>query len=404
MKSQPAYDRVWATYNDLLQTVGARHIPLEVHERVLRACTPSTADLRVSTALRLRSRVAPTGATPLEARLRTVIDSMESPTLEDYHVLLGHYAAVGNHAGAVQLYKELTQKGFEPESKTYGLILQATAHRLTLPCLPSHRPKYVQQTTAICRDVLSEMWGRGVDVTPANLDLAMRILKESTDEAAFAHFMRIGYGIDLDYPDHSPVDVLERQSGISTNAEVVEKNVSEPQPFSTAALNTTIDTLGRFGNVSKLIQTFEVLTKPLPAEANQHFSHTFDEEDDDFGISNPASTTIYQGPHAKPNTTTYNLLIKHISRAGHSALARHYLQEAMYMDRVTDRANRSNMRLLPEPVPAPHFAVNKGTILPVFGLANREKDIPLLRWVSWVARQTLRRKENDLTWYSSLEV
>ncbi|KZP24655.1 hypothetical protein FIBSPDRAFT_821982 [Athelia psychrophila] len=405
--SKPACDRVWGTYMDLLQTVGARHIPLEVHKRVLRACTPSTEELRVSTALRLRSTTAPLTSTQWGGRLETVINGIEAagqkPTLEDYHVLLAHFAAVGDHTGAVQLYKGLMEKGFEPEPKTYGLILQATAHRLTLPCTPAQQPKYVRQATAVCRDVLTEMWGRGITVSSVNLDLAMRILKESADGEAFAQFMRVGYGIDLDYPDRSPVEVLERQAVIPEAAEaVVEKSVSEPQPFSTAALNTTIDTLGRLGNVSKLVQTFEVLTKPLPLEANQHFSHTFDEEDDDFGIANPASTPVYQAPHAKPNTTTYNLLIKHIARAGHGALARHYLQEAMVLDRVTDTANRAKMRLLPEPVPAPHFAVNKGTILPVFGLANRDKDITLMRWVSWVTRHTLRRKEHDLAFYTSI--
>ncbi|KAF7981578.1 hypothetical protein HWV62_32614 [Athelia sp. TMB] len=407
-RSKPSYNRVWSTYMDLLHTVGARHIPLDVHERVLRACTPSTEQLRVSTAHRIRLRAESKNSQQLESRLHTVINSIETagktPTLEDYHVILAHHAAVGNHAGAVQLYRELVEKkGFEPQPKTYGLILQAAAHRLTLPCAPAQKPKYVQQTTAVCRDVLTEMWGRDVPVSPVNLDLAMRILKESTEEEAFTQFMRIGYGIDLDYPDRSPVEVLERQSILSIHPDqVVEKSVTEPQPFSTAALNTAIDTLGRFGNVSKLIQTFEVLTKPLPVQASRHFSHEFDEEDDDFGIANPASTPVYRAPHAEPNTTTYNLLIKHISRAGHAALARHYLQEAMYVDRVVDRAMRSNMRLLPGGIPAPHNAVNKGTIISVFGLANREKDMQLMRWVGWVARQTLRRKQNDLAWYSAV--
>lgn len=404
---KPSHERVWGIYMDLLHTVGARHIPLETHGRVLRCCTPSTEELRVSTALRLRARRDASGPKLLEDRLDTVIRNIEAaghtPVLEDYHVILAHFAAVGQHEGAVQVYKELVERKFEPQPKTYGLILQAVAHRLTLPCAPSQKPRYVRQATAVCRDILTEMWGRGVSVSSANLDLAMRILKESVDEEAFAHFMRVGYAIDLDYPDRSPVQVLERQAALAADADgVTVRGVSEPQPFSTAALNTTIEILGRFGNISKLVQTFEVLTQPLPLQANQHFSHAFDEEDDDFGIANPASTPAYRAPHAAPNTTTYNLLIKHISRAGHASLARHYLQEAFRRDRVADRANRSNMWCLSEGVPAPHFAINKGTILPVFGLANREKDIVLMRWVSWVARQTLRRKETDIAYYSGI--
>jgi hypothetical protein len=228
----------------------------------------------------------------------------------------------------------------------------------------------------------------------------MRILKETSDEEGFAHLMRVGYGVDLDYPDRAPVEALMVQENIA--ADELGKDLPSPAPLSTAALNTTIDTLGRFGNVSKLVQAFEVLTQPLPPEADQHFSRSFDDEDDDYGVSSPTSTQLYRAPHAAPNTTTYNLLLKHISRSGHGPLARHYLQQAFYFDRMSDRTNRSEMINLPEEVPAPHFAINRGTILPVFGLANRDKDMELMRWVGYVIRQTVRRKKNDVIYYSAI--
>jgi hypothetical protein len=57
---------------------------------------------------------------------------------------------------------------------------------------------------------------------------------------------------------------------------------------------------------------------------------------------------------------------------------------------------------LPNEVPAPHFGVNRGTILPVFGLANRTKDMELMRWVEYIIRQTMRRKRNDIMYYSAI--
>jgi hypothetical protein len=59
---------------------------------------------------------------------------------------------------------------------------------------------------------------------------------------------------------------------------------------------------------------------------------------------------------------------------------------------------------LPEDIPAPHFGINRGTVLPVFGLANRDKDMELMRWVGYVMRQTLRRKRNDIMYYSAIAV
>jgi hypothetical protein len=44
-----------------------------------------------------------------------------------------------------------------------------------------------------------------------------------------------------------------------------------PFPFTTTALNTAIDILGRLGDIPKRIQAFEVLTQPLP-HANETFS------------------------------------------------------------------------------------------------------------------------------------
>jgi hypothetical protein len=285
----------------------------------------------------------------------------------------------------MQVLAELTHVcKLEPESKTFGLCLKAIAHRLSLPIYKVQRPDMLDDASKLCRKLLKEMSARDMPLTSFNLDLVVRILKEVLDQEGFYQLMKLGYGIDLDYPDHPP---LQGSSMLS--------------PFSTAALNTTLDMLGRLGNVAKLVQTFEVLTQPLPPQASQHYSQEFDDEDD-FGITNPASTEPHQTPHAQPNTTSYNILLKHVSRAGHATFARHYLYQAVRLDRSVDRLLRSQLYRDPHGTLAPHFSLNRGTIIPVFGEANRDKNMELMRWVGWVARQTIRRKKNDIAWYSEL--
>lgn len=384
-----SYARVWSCYVDFMNYAECDGLPLEVHQAVLRRCVPGAYTLRAWTARRMQAGQTPCIPHHFEARLKTVIRNIRATgadaTLDDYHVILHQFAAAGYYTGAMQVLTELTHVcKLDPESKTFGLCLKAIAHRLSLPIYKVQRADMLADASKICRKLLKEMSARDMPLTSFNLDLVMRILKEVLDQEGFYQLMKLGYGIDLDYPDHPP---LQDSSMLS--------------PFSTAALNTTLDMLGRLGNVAKLVQTFEVLTQPLPPQASQHYSQEFDDEDD-FGITNPASTEPHQTPHARPNTTSYNILLKHISRAGHATFARHYLYQAVRLDRSVDRHLRSQLYRNPHGTPAPHFGLNRGTIIPVFGEANRDKNMELMRWVGWVARQTIRRKKNDIAWYSEL--
>ncbi|KAG2152965.1 hypothetical protein DEU56DRAFT_879831 [Suillus clintonianus] len=384
-----SHARVWSCYVDFMNYAECDDLPLEVHQTVLRRCVPSSYTLRAWTARRMQAGQVPRIPHHYEARLKTVVRNIRATgadaTLEDYHVILQQFAAVGHYTGAIQVLTELTHVcKLDPESKTFGLCLKAIAHRLSMPIYKVQRADMLADASKLCRKLLKEMSARDMPLTSFNLDLVMRILKEVLDQEGFHQLMKIGYGIDLDYPDHSP---LQGSSMLS--------------PFSTAALNTTLDMLGRLGNVAKLVQTFEVLTQPLPPQASRHYSQEFDEEDD-FGIANPASTEPHVTPNAQPNTTSYNILLKHISRAGHATFARHYLFQAMRLDRRVDRHLRTQLYRNPHGTLAPHFGLNRGTIIPVFGEANRDKNMELMRWVGWVTRQTIRRKKNDIAWYSEL--
>ncbi|KAG1755908.1 hypothetical protein EDB19DRAFT_1843543 [Suillus lakei] len=384
-----SYARVWSCYVDFMNYAECDDLPLEVHQAVLRRCVPGAYTLRAWTARRMQAGQTPRMPHHFEARLKTVMRNIRATgadaTLDDYHIVLHQFAAVGHYTGAMQVLTELTHVcKLEPKSKTFGLCLKAIAHRLSLPIYKVQRADMLADASKLCRKLLKEMSARDMPLTSFNLDLVMRILKEVLDQEGFYQLMKLGYGIDLDYPDHPP---LQGSSMLS--------------PFSTAALNTTLDMLGRLGNVAKLVQTFEVLTQPLPPQASQHYSQEFDDEDD-FGIANPASTEPHQTPHAQPNTTSYNILLKHISRAGHATFARHYLYQAVRLDRSVDRLLRSQLYRDPHGTLAPHFGLNRGTIIPVFGEANRDKNMELMRWIGWVARQTIRRKKNDIAWYSEL--
>ncbi|KAF8845663.1 hypothetical protein BDN67DRAFT_1064947 [Paxillus ammoniavirescens] len=393
---------VWAQYVDFASAVEYDNLPLEIHQKVLRKCVPHPSVLRPISARRMQGPAPPRAPHVYEARLKTVMRNIRSivkkPSIDDYNYILEQFAAVGHLYGSVNVYDELKHViQLQPNSRTFGLCLQSIAHRLTLPMYKSQRARIQLDCSASCKRLLNDMSSLSIPFTSVILDLVLRISKETADAAAFAQLLKSAYGIDLDYPDYPPI-----QWDQSVAVEAGIPRLPSLQPFSTAALNTTIDMLGRFGKVSKLVQAFEVLTQPLPPQASQHYALEFDDEDD-FGVVNPASTQPHQTPHAKPNSTTYHLLLKHLSRADHSTLARHYLFQAFRLDRETDRAVRTQIYHAPYKTPAPQFAINRSMLLPVFGTASRNKDMQLMRFVGYIARQTYRRKKNDISYYTELE-
>lgn len=392
---------VWARYVDFASALDYSGLPLEIHQKVLRKCVPHPSVLRPFAARRMQGPAPPRPPHVYEARLKAVMRNIRSitqkPSLDDYNYVLEQFAAVGHLYGSMNVYNELRHAvKLQPDTRTFCLALQSIAHRLTLPMYKYRRIRVQSDCAAFCKTLLNDMSSLDIPFTSIVLDLAMRISKETADQATFSQLLKLVYGIDLDFPDHLPV-----QRDHSTTVEAGIPRLPNFQPFSTAALNTTIDMIGRSGNVSKLVQAFEVLTQPLPPQASQHYSLEFDDEDD-FGVVNPASTQPHQTPHAKPNSTTYYFLLKHLSRANHSTLARHYLFQAFQLDRVVDRAVRTQIYHTPYKTPAPQFAINRHMLLSVFGAAKRDKDMQLMRFVGYIARQSYRRKKNDITYYSEL--
>ncbi|KAK7061559.1 hypothetical protein R3P38DRAFT_662126 [Favolaschia claudopus] len=389
--------RVWANYTNLLTYLGYEQLPIEIHQQVLRKCTPSSRLLRASATRRLFLGNVPRLPHIYEGRLQAVVRNIRAtgtqPTLDDYNFVLEQFAAVGHHVGAMQVYGELSSVGVVPRTKTFGLCLQAIAHRLTLPVKRNDKPRLIASTRRMVSDLVNAMKTFNIPFTSVNLDLTMRIMKETTDMQGFESLMKWGYGIDLANPDCPPLEYLASSDGAQTPA---------PQAFSTAALNTTIDTLGRLGNISKIVQAFEVLTTPLPRASSSRYQE--DDDDDDFGFT-PDLTARFKPPSASPNTTTYNLLIRHVSRAGNAALARHYLLQAMELDRQTMFRLKHDLGNMPlEEVPAPHFAINRGTLLSVFGESNRDKNLGLMRWLQSKFYRILKKKQNEHQFFKRFRV
>lgn len=387
----PDSSEVWACYVECTNNFDHHDLPLEIHQKVLRNCVPDPSVLRPTAASGMRSGAPPRAPHVYEARLKTVIRNIrlmgETPALEDYHHILAQFAAVGHYTGSMQVYSELKHvHKLQPTDRTVALCLRSIAHRLSLPMYKTQRQRIMNDAMSSCRKLLEDFKCLDIPITSVVLDLTIRILKDTADEGVFSQVMKMGYGIDLDNLDSN----------------IAPSDSQTILPFSTAALNTTLDMLGRFGNISRLVQAFEVLTQPLPPQASRLYSMEFDDEDD-FGDVNPASTQPYHSPHASPNTTTFNILLRHVARAGHTTFARHYLLQASRLDRISDRSLRAQLYYTPEDVVPVQLAINREMILSVLGLANRSRDLTLMRFAGVITRRVYKRKTQDIHYYTHLE-
>lgn len=400
--------RVWYSYLDLLSFLRPDQIPQHVHQKVLRRCTTSLDVARYDLVLRMQKKERIRASHLHETRFQTVIYNMRqagyTPDAEDYYFILQHFAAVGHHIGALQVLKELPHVGLEKTAEAYRLCLEALDRRLTLPCWHDDRPKLAAGISRLVFKILGEMQDGGIQMTRQNVDLCFRILGEGLEDDAFEKLMRQAYGIDLNYPDRPPLEFWSQDAAIQTEGTGFQ--TSTPYPFTTSALNNTINFLGRKGRISKLVQAFEVLTTPLPTHASTtRDSSYFDDEDEDFGYDHP-EVAPYSPPHAEPNTETYTRLIRWLCHADHAPLARHYLYQAYRLDRKGEHAlRRSLLRrgVLPEEIRIPRCRFTSKMLHSVFGLTNRGKKLPMMRWLLYLLYQMKRQRRSDILFYRGCE-
>lgn len=393
--------RLWKNYSNLVNFMGYEVLPLEVHQAVLRKCTLSTWEIRKLTAQKLQDRTMSfrkpyhIHEERFQVILRNIRATGEKPSLDDFHFILLHFASAGHHLGTQKIMSELIELGITPTHKTYGLCLQALAHRLALPFADHARQTYVSEISLIGSQLLSDMAKQGIPITSVNLDLAFRILREGGDEAGLSKLLKVGYGIDLEYLDQPPLEDNKAKALLGT------VQVPALQPISTHTLNTIIDALGRMGHLSKMVAVFEVLTQPLPSPQPKPNESSFeDEDDDDFPIIQTRPT--WQPPHVVPNTTTYNMLVKYTAIDGNLILAQHYAKQIMDVEEM----NRNRIRLALEAgtplgeIEAPRVSLNRLSLLPIHGRANRGNDIGTLRWIKAVCRMAKGRKFREYKWWT----
>ncbi|KAJ3790558.1 hypothetical protein GGU10DRAFT_417947 [Lentinula aff. detonsa] len=388
--AKPSPNDIWTSYNDALDGGGLYELDLPIHQKVLRRCTLSMEQMRKNSRRHYLSIARPAPGHVHEHRFQNVIRNILSlgytPSRNDYHFILGHFAAVGHSIGSIGVYNEMNGHGdCLPDSVTIALVLQSIAHRLGLPERKADRQETVNYARRQLKQILDDMRRRGISWTSINMDLTIRIMKHTSDEENFDTLLKLGYGIDIRYPDRP----------------IVDNDSSVLLPFTLHTLNTVINMYGLGGNISKLVQAFEVLTVPLP-HAQKHFSASFEDEDD-FGVTPPDSSTSLKLPSAEPNTTTYTFLLRHVSQHNKAHLARHYLLQAIKLDIEVSRYLRCKIIVTPnlEDVQAPRMAVNRAMLAPVFGLSNRNKNVALMRWLYSRIPSIIRRKKADVLHFSN---
>ncbi|KZT72611.1 hypothetical protein DAEQUDRAFT_592719 [Daedalea quercina L-15889] len=405
---RPDVDQVWGTYQHLQHQLHYDKLPLEVHQEVLRKCTLPAVEHRAAAARRLTPPSRKKEKHRHEPRMKMIIRNIRvagfTPSIDDYHFVLEQFAAVGHYKGSMEVMKEVTKAGLPKTPQTYGLCLQALCHRLAMPYYENQRPRLINEVMDFCTKLQTEMEERRVPFTSVNVDLVVRLFKETSDVEGFQKLLKIAYGIDLSFPDRPPLELWGQTptaEGESSSAVLSGSAEATPStlPFSTAALTTTIDFFGKLGEVSKLVQAFEVLTTPLPTKSATTSPAYDEDEEDDFGVSNP-QVAPWQTPYAVPNTTTYHFLIKWLARARRAHLARHYMLQAIRYEKDVDRQLRIACARKPqsELVP-PHMAVNSQMLLAVFGLANRDKDLELMRWTLYKTGQVIKLKKSHIKYY-----
>ncbi|THH05121.1 hypothetical protein EW145_g5027 [Phellinidium pouzarii] len=387
-------DQTWAYYVDLLDFMRAEHLPLPLHQLVLRRCTKDVSTFRATTANNVQFHGVSNTPHIHESRFLAVINNIRrggwTPDIEDYNFILTHFAAVGHYVGAAQVLQEVIKVGLELRTKTYGLCLQAIAYHLTLPCQPRDKDNLHSHCARLCSYILNAIRTRNNAIPSACLDTALKIIKDTGDTDTFMSLVKVAYGIDMEYLDRHPLP--------SANT------LANPEPFSTATLTTVVDFFGRQENVSKMVAAFEVLSTPLETVTCSSQSQSFDDDDDDDFINPPEPLLPSRPlPSARPNITTYNTLIRHCARSRNTVLAKHYVLQVSEKDRLSTTLLREELKSKPLPgILRPDIQANVDSFRPILGLANQDRDVALVKWLMYHVRMVLRRKKDDLKFFSAV--
>ena len=126
-------------------------------------------------------------------------------------------------------------------------------------------------------------------------------------------------------------------------------------------------------------------------------------DDDEDDLPTPSVQVSRPLPHANPNITTYNTLVLRCAQVRHTVFAKHYLLQilGLYKESSSKLREEIQTRALSEVI-RPNFEVNHNTFRPLLGLANRDRDVALLKWVMKQHRIAWKSKREDLKFYSDI--
>ena len=366
--------KVYGQYLAAVNGMEGDPLPLETHQAVLRACTPPSEDIRAYTARLLQQdKINWHQLThPYESRFQKILQNIFSagfnPSIEDYHFILSQFAAVGHYSGIQKYMRQMESLGLELNQQTFGFLLRALAHRISLPTPGSDRRTVVRKLVGIGVQTIREMSNRRILPSSITADLAFRILSEAHDTQGLAELLRTGYGIDFSYLDSPPIDTASVPSASTAES---------PQgvlPFSTGALNSLLEALGRWGQISKMVYAFETLTNPLPVPAKP--DNTFDDDDEDFF---PIQQE-WKSPSPEPNTASFNTLMGHYVDHGYPVLTKHYAAHLMEEEHMSALWLQKHLREKPlSEIKTTQLSVSTKTLLLIQGIANRNHDVELLQ-------------------------
>ncbi|KAF9516187.1 hypothetical protein BS47DRAFT_1484090 [Hydnum rufescens UP504] len=441
--TRPRYERHWA-YRELMQIIGSPHenatpdqtwlvykelmdsslpdkdsIPLHVHQSALRRCIPSTFAVRREARQRASTPLqhSPTLAAyyPYENRTSAVMENIRrvgyTADKKDYHLILNHYAAVGNVQGSLDLFDDLLDAGHTPDAQTYSYVLLCFARKIALGATITKRHTAVYPLIAEkCNELMLDMQMRNITPTPFILDLCTRVIGTTGSLEAFQRLLESVYGVDLDQPDSVPASFLTKyQQHVASGANPTVPHVS------TATLNTIIRLLGdaREPSLSKIVSAFETLTAPLPEIRTPAQAYGYaDADDDDPYLAPPSSDiTLPQRQPAQPNSQTYTYLIQYAAKMGNKILARHFLHLALQDEK--DQSERLRLQIVeilrgpretgiditPETaeliraLPHPTVSVNVTMFKIIYRLADDWTDVGLMAWLQYHERSSIRTKQ-----------
>ncbi len=397
---------VWALFAKLQVTPGVR-LPLEIYRETLRKCSPPPGVVKSSLALPLRNRKLDPRShpNPYYRRLRAVLDSMKiaghQPDVDDYNHLLEHMEAVGDYQGSLSLLKEMRREEVSPSSESLNICFRMLCFYASyrLPMDPTSKgPEDIQRAFVELTDIMKNY---GIDQTADSLAAMVYIHKLNKDVKGIERCLRLGFGVDLDNPDHHPPEFIERMQSLAKSA----KKAGLPPPIApsvpSALLTTIIAAFGENGMLGKMVTAFEVLTAPLPLPDVQSPPSPDLSEDDDpvfhdhlqpSPLSPVTTASLTPSKAPRPSTATYEALLRHSALHKNKNLVKHYLLAAMDRDRQVSLELRTGLQSGVGPIHRSAVAVTR-TMLKS---ASVLKDPYLNNWIREQARTVNGWKARDM--------